>query len=73
MNNMHEKCCCVCKHQILINSHPWNKNIGVGSISETFGWACTVFSDDMPNVAIFSESQHGMCEMFTKKVQNEVL
>lgn len=46
--------------------HPSNKDIGVGSISKQMGWICTTPFDDYSNAgnAIFSEREHGMCEMY---------
>lgn len=66
MQNDSEECCSKCKHQITINCHPGNQNIGVGRISDVFGYGCIVFKDDQ-NCAIFSESPFGRCEMFQNK------
>ena len=69
-------CCCQCQYQEKIGCHPWNKfGPFKGKISEYFGYGCTVFmamretgeaSDDV--CITFSETKHGMCEMFTPRV-----
>lgn len=65
-NGNHEgNCCCNCKYKRPIGAHPWNKNPSFnGRISHVIGWGCTV--PDMPNIT-FSESEHGMCEVWSKK------
>ena len=57
-------CCCNCQHQLNLFKHPWNKEVGQGSINEQMGYVCTAF-DEMDNSkqAIFFEHKHGMCEL----------
>ena len=66
-------CCCNCKHQIRLNCHPWNKEFGKGSISEKCGTVCMAMlncgepgSGDF-NAGIFSDNDHGYCELWTDK------
>lgn len=64
-----DRCCCKCSHQVPINCHPWNEKIGKGRISERLGWGCLGFREsENYNVAIFSESEHGSCELFKAKL-----
>jgi len=62
-------CCCNCSHQLTLMKHPSNTNFGRGSISEKCGYACAVMYGDGSNegTAIFSDRQHGMCEMYNPK------
>jgi hypothetical protein len=62
------ECCCNCQHQIPIHCHPGNKLIGNGSLSDQLGWGCLGFANcDDWRVAVFSESAHGLCELFSAK------
>lgn len=49
------ECCCHCQHQVSVNCHPGNQQIGRGSMSIGFGWACLGFRDEEANVAVFSD------------------
>lgn len=60
-------CCCNCKNQLTLTSHPWNKDFGKGSILEVCGYACTAIQK---NAAVFFESKHGYCEMHDPKPFN---
>jgi hypothetical protein len=67
-----EECCCRCKNQVLIVCHPWNKTIGKGGMGDLLGWGCSAFDDEeYRDVVIFSETKHGMCEMYTK-LENKI-
>jgi hypothetical protein len=61
------ECCCKCVHQLKINCHPWNQVLGKGAMTETLGWVCLLFKEDI-KVGIFSENKHGSCECFTEKI-----
>ena len=63
------ECCCNCKHQLKLMKHPMNKDFGKGSIMEQCGYVCTTPFDDGSNAGngIFSDRQHGMCEMHEPK------
>jgi hypothetical protein len=67
MNCEKSECCCKCQHQKPINCHPWNESIGKGRISDRLGWVCLGFVDEGKNAGIFSEREHGMCELFEEK------
>ena len=55
------RCCCNCKSQRPVVSHPWNKVPPMkGSITQTFGWGC--LAPDMGAV-VFYDFEHSMCEM----------
>ena len=57
-------CCCMCQYQEPLYKHPWNKSVlAKGRITEVMGYVCR--SLELPN--IFSESQHGCCELYLKK------
>ncbi len=58
--------------------HPWNGggkfdklNIGRGRISEQMGWACVGPEISEGVRAIFSDKEHGMCEMHERRKLNE--
>jgi len=59
------ECCCNCKSQLRLMCHPYNKEIGNGSILTPLGYICIVRFDDGSNEgkAIFFEKEHGMCEL----------
>jgi len=63
------QCCCTCKYQIKLSCHPWNEKFGRGAISEYCGWACIVMYEDRSNEGIgtFSDREHGLCELYTKR------
>lgn len=52
--------------------HPWNEGIGKGKISEQLGWVCVGGFEDQPelNIAIFSDREHGACEMYQPRIPN---
>ena len=59
-------CCCNCKYQVDLHSHPWNKDFGKGKIGEICGYACIVVPDNSwLNQATFSDRKHGYCEFHT--------
>jgi len=58
-------CCCNCKHQIKLFCHPQNKSFGKGSIVNLCGYACAC-PELNDKSAIFSDTKHGMCEMYEK-------
>ena len=61
-------CCCNCTHQVEINCHPQNLEIGKGSIAETFAWGCECFKVlDCGNQIIFMDTPHGLCELHERK------
>jgi hypothetical protein len=64
-----DECCHNCQHQIPIQCHPDNVAVGKGSLSEQLGWGCLGFVDGTEDfqVCVFSESQHGMCELYQRK------
>lgn len=64
-----DSCCCKCQHLIRINCHPGNQTIGVGRMSEKFGYCCMVFAKEEGGV--FFEQGHGMCELFTANSNSE--
>ena len=62
------RCCCLCRFQVIVKKHPWNKGKAKGSILQTMGYGCGADEDfEAPNRIIFSDSKHGDCEMFTAK------
>jgi len=65
-------CCCNCKFQMKLMKHPMNISFGKGAMSEQCGYVCTVgFPEDGINdQAIYSDREHGMCEMHTKKEES---
>lgn len=61
-------CCCMCQYQEPVHKHPWNKSeLAKGRITEVMGYVCR--SLELPN--IFSESQHGCCELYLKRKIND--
>lgn len=55
------RCCCSCRYQKPIVSHPWNKHeLTKGSITHTIGYGCN--APEM-EATIFYEFEHSMCEM----------
>lgn len=55
------RCCCSCRYQKPIVSHPWNENdLTRGPITSIIGYGC-----NMPDIdrTVFFENKHGMCEM----------
>ena len=51
-----------------VHKHPWNKSeLAKGRITEVMGYVCR--SLELPN--IFSESEHGCCELFKKRKIND--
>ena len=63
--NTKGRCCCNCKYQVKVHSHPWNTMSGgrmKGPISTVAGWGCSSpeFTQDF---IIFMEHQHGSCEV----------
>lgn len=63
------QCCCICKHQLKLMCHPWNKTFGRGSISKQCGWVCTVMYGDESNKGqgLYFDGEHGLCELFKSK------
>ncbi len=61
-------CCCNCSNQLELRKHPWNKEFGKGSVTESCGFVCTALQDG-PDVktGIYSDNQHGFCELHCKK------
>jgi len=80
-------CCCNCKNLLKIVKHPWNKGEAKGSINETYGYGCAVFSMSTVNVdllhqsvenpnetsrsIVFFENSHGFCEMHSPTRERE--
>ena len=54
-------CCCNCKNQLELHSHPTNTDFGKGSIMTSCGYVCLYPSEEGAH-AIYSDRQHGMCE-----------
>lgn len=59
-------CCCLCKHRLPIFCHPWNKEVGKGSILKQFGWVC-MEPERTHSIFFDLEHSHGMCELFERK------
>lgn len=66
-HEMKGMCCCTCRHQIPINKHPINKDLGRGRISERMGYACMVPKAIESNFITFFDGEHGMCELWEQK------
>jgi hypothetical protein len=68
------RCCCNCKHQVLVMKHPWNKTFAKGAITEILGALCTTpdfISETGRRQGVFFDTGHGMCEMHEfKETQN---
>lgn len=45
--------------------HPWNKDVGKGSMTEQMGFACIGFFSVGEKIATFFDMnhEHGMCEL----------
>lgn len=67
--NCKSECCCNCKHQITLQKHPFNKDFGKGSISESCGYVCTAVYEDGSNegTGVYSDKPHGLCELHVLK------
>jgi len=57
--------CKDCIHLKEIFCHPWNKDIGKGSIIDRLGWACA--PPETGGKAIFFDNNQGRCELFEQK------
>ena len=56
----HDGCCCQCKYRLRTRSHPHGDQIG---------WACFALAFmEGENIAYLGEFEHGMCELFTRRV-----
>ena len=55
-------CCCNCKNQLKLYSHPLNVDFGEGSIMQQCGWACINPEICEGKSAIFFDKEHGRCE-----------
>lgn len=62
-------CCCNCKYQLKLYSHPLNVDFGKGSIMQQCGWACINPEICKGESAIFFDKEHGMCECWAEKVK----
>jgi len=58
-------CCCNCKNQLKLYSHPLNADFGKGSIMQQCGWACVNPEICEGESAIFFDKEHGMCECWS--------
>lgn len=68
--NLGGRCCCNCKSQVEIRSHPWNMAVGgrmKGPVTSVAGWGCNTDLQGPGVGIIFFEREHGMCEMHTFK------
>jgi hypothetical protein len=63
-------CCCKCEYNIPLMKHPMNLDIGKGRMSEKMGYACIGFFSVNERIATFFDKEHGMCELFKQK-ENE--
>lgn len=63
-------CCCKCKFSIPLHKHPYNNEVGLGRMSDKMGYACIGFFSVNEKVAHFFEKEHGMCELFQPKQQD---
>ena len=72
-HGINDLCCCTCMHQKKLMCHPSNKTFGNGSIKEQCGYICNVTYEDNSNIGevLFSDNQHGMCELWWPKANNE--
>jgi hypothetical protein len=63
-------CCCNCKHQVIINKHPWNKGDGKGPVSNRMGYGCSGTGGNRDrekygDIIFFDmDLEHGLCEMW---------
>lgn len=67
------ECCCMCSAQFPIYKHPMNKvPEAKGSISDIMGYGCSVLYEmDGKKGAIFSDGEHGLCELFQRKKESK--
>lgn len=61
--------CKTCKFLLPVYCHPWNQNVGKGSMSIKLGYVCTLFVE-LNNKTIFQETDTGLCECHTSKEEN---
>jgi hypothetical protein len=54
------RCCCNCKYQIPIHTHPWNRDMMRGPVTVIGGWGCYCMPE---SGIIFFEEEHSICEM----------
>jgi len=57
--------CRDCVHLREVYCHPWNKDVGKGSVIERFGWICV--PPEFEDKTIFFDNTDGYCEMFEQK------
>jgi len=64
------KYCCNCINQMEVVCHPWNKTFAKGRMSERLGYVCIspdLFDTNEQRQAVFFDSEHGLCELWTPK------
>jgi hypothetical protein len=63
-----DECCCICKNQIELFKHPWNK-INKGSVTDSTNmYVCIVEHNiDKTNKGILFEKKHSSCELHQPK------
>ncbi len=68
-SNIQEPCCCNCKNQKKLMSHPWNTDFGKGSVLEQCGFVCLVALELDPNSdrVDFMDFRHSLCELHVPK------
>jgi hypothetical protein len=59
--------CANCNHLKEVYKHPQNKGKAKGRISELYGYACGLGSNNNEKL-VFFEDNIGSCELFSKKV-----
>lgn len=62
-----QECCCNCKHQRELRKHPSNQSFGKGSIMDSCGWVCLNPEVTESILAIYSDKEHGLCELYYPK------
>ena len=62
---MDGKSCANCSSCFVLHKHPWNKDIGKGSIMEPMGYFCMMIDDEVH--PIFMDSDSGCCENWQLK------
>ena len=63
LGNRYGRCCCNCRYQVEIMSHPWNQMVGgrmKGPVTKVAGYGCMGID---PKKIIFFEREHSMCEL----------
>jgi len=63
-NKKAPRCCCNCENLKPLHKHPTNRKLGVGAMHEVMGYVC-----DVSYHLVFFESQHGMCELWSAKIE----